>query len=123
MERLMFKMRCKKGMEEEYIRKHKILMQSYMTLSDPEPVAPEEERLCDATWRLHKRAGISNYSIFMKEGILYAYFESEDARLSLDGVTAGEIGRRWQAYMEGILEQEGGKPVFEIISAEVFHMD
>lgn len=123
MKRIMFRMKVKKGKEDEYIRKHKLLMESYdNTDVEPKPTQ-EEKKLCDATWQLHKKAGIKNYSIFMKDNDLYAYFESEDPMKSLGGATAGEVGRRWQKFMEGILVQEKGKPVFEIIDLEVFHMD
>ena len=123
MERIVFKMKCRKGQEKEYIRKHKLLMASYMNLEINPPPTAEESALCDATWQQHKRAGIKNYSIFMKDTDLYAYFESEDCGKSLDLATAGEVGEKWQQFMSGILEQENGKPVFEIITEEVFHMD
>jgi L-rhamnose mutarotase len=116
-------MKCKAGKEREYARKHQLLMYSFSN-ADIDPPPTEEERvLCDATWKQHKQAGIKNYSIFMKGTDLYAYFESEDCARSLDLATAGEIGRKWQDFMSGILEQENNKPVFDIIDSEVFHMD
>jgi len=123
MERIIFKMKCKKGQEKEYIRKHKLLMKSYTDIELNPPPTVEEAALCDATWQQHKKAGIRNYSIFMKDNDLYAYFESDNCSKSLDLATAGEIGAKWQDFMGGILEQENGKPVFEIITEQVFHMD
>jgi len=123
MGRVMFLMECKPGMEDEYKRRHKLLMDSCPD-SNTEPEGSEEEiQLCKKVWKLHKNAGIKNYSIFMKEDTLYAYMEADDYNKALDKVTSNKIGRKWQEFMNGILKQKDGKPVFNMIEEEIFHME
>lgn len=119
MQRVFFKMRCVPGKEAEYARRHGLLMR----WQDAEGISEDERLLLKDTWELHKAAGIRNYSIFMMSGGLFAYFEAEDYKKSLDIITQSSAGQVWQKYMEGFLEQEDGVPVMQICSSPVFYME
>lgn len=121
--RVMFLIKCKPGEQEEYIRRHALLMDCRPDSTNKPKATKEEIEMCTKVWDLHKCAGIKNYSIFMKDNTLYAYMESNDYKKALDQVTRSEIGQKWQQFMNGIVEQENGVPVFDIIECEVFHMD
>jgi L-rhamnose mutarotase len=103
-ERVAFTMRVKAGQEAEYRRRHL-------------EVWPE---------MLHalKRAGCSNYSIYIKGRDLFAYMEVADFdRLKRD-LAANPDAQRWEAQMAPIMDQairpETG---FHELLPEVFHLD
>jgi L-rhamnose mutarotase len=54
---------------------------------------------------------------------LFAYFEAEDYRKSLEQVTASPDGQAWQKYMDGFLQQENGVPVMQMCEQSVFYME
>lgn len=112
-------MRCVPGQEAEYARRHSLLM----NWRNAQGISEEERRLFKDTWELHKAAGIRNYSIFMIGGELFAYFEAEDYKKSLDTITRSPAGQAWQKYMEGFLEQEDGVPVMHKSDSPVFYME
>jgi L-rhamnose mutarotase len=119
MQRVFFKMRCLPGKQEEYVRRHHLLMH----FKDAEGISEEERQLLKSTWELHKAAGIQNYSIFLIGCDLFAYFEAEDYRKSLEQVTASPDGQAWQKYMDGFLQQENGVPVMQMCEQSVFYME
>lgn len=119
MQRVFMKMQVKPGGEKEYVRRHVLLMNREADGN----ATPEELELCRETWRVHKEAGIRNYSIFMIGTALYAYFEAEDYQKTLDIITRSKAGQRWQSYMDGFLVQEDGVPVMEVCAEPVFFME
>lgn len=121
MQRVFMTMNVKPGGEKEYIRRHDLLM--HHDRVPDETVTQEELDLCRETWKVHKDAGIRNYSIFMAGTKLYAYFEAEDYQKALEIVTKSEAGQRWQQYMDGFLVQENGVPVMEVIDQPIFSME
>lgn len=121
MQRIFMKMRCMPGMEKEYVRRHKLLM--YCEKINGGGVSQEEKQLFKETMKLHREAGIKNYSIFLIGSDLYAYFEAEDYKETLEIITKSETGQKWQKYMEGFLEQENGVPVMELCEKPVFFLE
>ena len=120
MQRVLFKMRCMNGKRDEYIRRHTLLMNWKNT---KEGIGEAERKLLKDTSELHRAAGIRNYSIFIAGNELFAYFEAEDYKASLDRVTKSPAGQAWQKYMEGLLEQEDGAPVMQILDSPVFILE
>lgn len=72
------------------------------------------------------RTGWHNYSLFMRaDGTLFGYFETPGSFAdALEGMTAEEVNRRWQAEMAPFFEGTGG-PADETMEEliEVFHLD
>ena len=106
MKRVGFLLKVKKGMLEEYKKRH-------------EAVWPE---MLDAL----RRTGWHNYSLFMREdGLLFGYFEAEESfQASLDGMDKEEVNARWQDTMAPFFEGTGDhadKMMVEL--EEVFHLD
>jgi len=104
MTRNAFTMKLKKGYEEEYKRRH-------------DEIWPElAEEL--------KKAGISDYSIFLDEaaGTLFAVQKLADDN-SVDALPGKEVMRRWWDFMADIMEvNPDNSPVCTPLR-EVFHMD
>ncbi|MEG0785446.1 MAG: hypothetical protein RR389_08490 [Christensenella sp.] len=92
MQRVFMMMKVKAGKESEYVRRHNLLMR-HDGAGNAEASAQELE-LCRQTWKTHKDAGIKNYSIFLIGSKLYAYFEAEDYRKTLDIITKSEVGQK-----------------------------
>lgn len=122
MQRVLMKMRILPGGAAEYLRRHALLMACGAGGAD-EAASEEERALCRETWQVHHDAGIRNYSIFLDGTALYAYFEAEDYQKTLAHITKSEAGQKWQAYMNGLLEQREGIPVMEIFDSPVFVME
>jgi L-rhamnose mutarotase len=73
-----------------------------------------------------RASGIRNYSLFLRDdGMLFSYFEAEDAAASIAQVAATEVSRRWQAMMQPLFETLPGRtPQQSFIDLdEVFHLD
>lgn len=100
MRRSVFKMRVKPEAVDRYRREH-------------EAVWPEVLHAC-------KRAGISNYSIFMAGTELVAYFESDDPKGALEALAKDPVMHRWWAHMEDVMAQA---PEDANDYDEVFHLD
>ncbi len=97
-------MRVKPGQEAEYRRRH-------------EAVWPEMLKAL-------KRAGCSNYSIYMTGRELFAYMEVEDFERFKRQMSANSDAQRWEERMAPIMErailpQTG----FHEVLPEVFHLD
>ncbi|MDA8206854.1 MAG: L-rhamnose mutarotase [Thermaerobacter sp.] len=75
-------------------------------------VWPEVEEAC-------RRVGMRNYSIFMAETHLIAYFESDDCEKSLAELAQQEALQRWWRYMDPVMAPE---PPLSKAFEEVFHM-
>ena len=79
MQRIAFVMRVKEGQEAEYRRRH--------------------EAVWPAMLRALKKAGSSNYSIYMKGRDLFAYMEVEDFDGFQRMMSADSDAQRWEAQM------------------------
>jgi L-rhamnose mutarotase len=106
MKRVGFLLKVKKGMLEEYKKRH-------------EAVWPE---MLDAL----RRTGWHNYSLFIREdGLLFGYFEAEESfQASLDDMDKEAINAKWQDTMAPFFEGTGDhadKMMVEL--EEVFHLD
>ena len=83
MERRTFVFDLKTGMEQEYIRRHREIWPEMLTLL--------------------KHAGIRNYSIWLWNGRVIGYYESENL-LETDVYKAqSPVQAKWSAYMQDIL--------------------
>jgi L-rhamnose mutarotase len=104
LERYCFELRIKPGMEEEYDRRHK-------------EVWPE---LTSAL----KAAGIANYSLFRRGLRVIGYAECyPDAMSAWRSVEVSEVDRRWQEWMEDVIESrldDDGNP---LVFQELWHLD
>lgn len=103
MERVAFTMRVRQDQEAEYRRRH-------------QEVWPEMLRAL-------KRAGCSNYSIYMRGRDLFAYMEVDDFERFKRQMTADADAQRWEAGMAAIIEK-GIQPDtgFHEVLPEVFHL-
>lgn len=106
MKRVGFILKVKEELIEEYKRRH-------------EEVWPDMlEALCRTGWH--------NYTLFMRnDGMLFGYFETpESFQAALDGMSAQEVNKLWQAEMAQFFEGTGGhadEMMGELV--EVFHLD
>ena len=104
MQRVAFKMKLKPGFEAEYKRRH-------------DEIWPD---LAEA----HRRAGISDYSIFFDEETLILFAVQ---KVSDDNTTAGlpslPIIRKWWDYMADIMDTNPGNSPVCVPLREVFRMD
>ena len=99
-----FKMKLKKGCEEEYKKRHDNLW-------------PEMKRM------IHENGG-SDYSIFLDREtcVLYASIKISDPERWIKG-SENEINKKWSEYMADIMEvNEDNSPVSESLSL-MFHLD
>jgi L-rhamnose mutarotase len=98
-------------------------------------VRPEHEaeyvRQHAAVWpevleRIH-RSNIRNYSIFLKDGMLFAYFEyvGSDFQADMRAMAADAATQRWWALMEPMQEKwpTAGLEEWWTTMPEVFHQD
>ncbi|MBI1343092.1 MAG: L-rhamnose mutarotase [Terrimonas sp.] len=103
MERVAFKLKIFKGMEEEYKKRH------------------------DAIWpslaALLKEHGIFDYSIFLEEtsGSLFAIFKIED-RTRLEALPRHPLMREWWYFMKDIMETNADHSPVSIPLKEVFYL-
>jgi len=102
MRRVATLMVLKEGMESEYRRRHAQVW--------PEVVAGIE------------RAGIRNYSIFMRGLELFSYFEVEDLERSMSILAGDPVNQQWQEYMAPLFELPPGiRDGSTVYLDEVFH--
>ena len=103
MKRIAFKMKLKPGFKDEYIKRHNEVW--------PEIVA------------LIKRAGISDYSIFLDEetNILFGV-QKVDGDLSSQELGAAEIQQKWWDYMSDIMETNADNSPVTVMLEEVFYL-
>ena len=91
----------------------------------------EYQRLHAAVWpsvlKLIHEANIRNYSIFLRDGILFAYFEyvGEDFVADMRAMAADEATQRWWAIMEPLQEKwpTASAEDWWTNMTEVFHAD
>jgi len=104
MKRVAFTMRLRPGCQEEYKRRH-------------EQIWPELKDLL-------KKAGISDYSIFLDErtNTLFAVQRQAGQACSQD-LGAHPVVKRWWAYMAELMETNPDKSPVATPLIEVFHMD
>lgn len=76
--------------------------------------------------RIH-RSNIRNYSIFLKDGMLFAYFEyvGSDFQADMRAMAADAATQRWWALMEPMQEKWPTASALEwwTTMPEVFHQD
>jgi L-rhamnose mutarotase len=103
MERVAFKMHLKKGMREEYKKRHNAIW-------------PELKQLL-------KDAGISEYSIFLDEetDTLFAFQKVTGGSDSQD-LVQNEIVQKWWDYMADIMETNTDNSPVSTELEEVFYM-
>lgn len=104
MKRNAFKMQLKPGFEREYKKRH-------------DEIWPDLEQQL-------KRAGISNYSIFLDQETLtlYAVQELSDNNTA-DELPNTEIVKKWWEYMADIMETNPDNSPIARTLLEVFHFD
>ena len=104
MNRLAFKMKLKKGFEEEYKKRH-------------DEIWPE---LADEL----SKAGVSDYSIFLDEetNILFAVQKLSENNTSAH-LPQTVIVKKWWEYMSDIMEVNPDNSPVAIELKEVFHQD
>lgn len=103
MKRVAFKMHLKKGMKEEYKKRH-------------DAIWPELKQLL-------KYAGISEYSIFLDEetDTLFAFQKVTEGSGSQD-LGQNEIVQKWWDYMADIMETNSDNSPVTTELEEVFYM-
>jgi L-rhamnose mutarotase len=104
MKRHAFKMKLKRGFEQEYKKRH-------------DEIWPELAKLLS-------KAGIRDYSIFLDEQTLTLFAVQKLA----DDNKAGDlrkhpIMRKWWDYMADIMDVEADNSPVEVELKEVFHLD
>ena len=103
MHRIAFKMQLFKGFEAEYRKRHNDLW-------------PELQALL-------KRAGISEYSIFLDEttNSLFGFMKADDPK-ALDDLPTQPVMQRWWTYMKDIMETNADHSPVSIPLKEVFYL-
>ena len=103
MNRVAFKMQLHKGFEEEYRKRHDKLW-------------PELEELL-------KKAGISEYSIFLDPttNSLFGVLKADDPK-NLDNLPQQEVMQRWWKYMADIMDANPDNSPVSIPLKEVFYL-
>jgi L-rhamnose mutarotase len=102
--KIAFKMRLKPGCEEEYQRRH-------------DRIWPE---LADTL----KRAGVSDYSIFLDSETLTLFaVQKLSADNTADQLPHAEIVRRWWNYMADLMEVAADNAPVCVPLRQVFHLD
>ena len=103
MERVAFKMKLFKGMEEEYKKRH-------------DEIWPELSALL-------KEKGIHEYSIFLDEstGYLFGFLKIPNAS-KLDELPQQPIMKKWWAYMKDIMESNPDNSPVSVSLPEVFFL-
>lgn len=104
MKRVAFKMKLKKGFEEEYKKRH-------------DNIWPELSILL-------KNAGVSDYSIFLDEETLtlFAVQKLKEKNSAAD-LPASPVLRKWWNYMADIMETNADNSPLTTDLKEVFHID
>ena len=103
MHRIAFKMQLYKGFEAEYKKRHSELW-------------PELQALL-------KKAGISEYSIFLDEttNSLFGFMKASDPK-ALDDLPAQPVMQRWWSYMKDIMETNADHSPVSVRLKEVFYL-
>ncbi|MCQ6560693.1 L-rhamnose mutarotase [Paenibacillus mendelii] len=102
MARHFFKMACKPGCEQEYVKRHEAVF--------PDLLASL------------KRVGVSHYSIFMKGTELYAYMVVDDYDKAMAELGNDPANQRWQVSMYDLMETDENGVIVEVIDNEVFYL-
>lgn len=104
MQRIAFLMKLKAGQEKEYLRRHDEIW--------PEMV----ESL--------KKAGISNYNIFLNGLELIATLEVEDFNYMTEFLGNDPTAARWEESMKGLIERDVDPEInFPALLPQMFHLD
>lgn len=104
MQRIAFLMRLKAGHEAEYLRRH-------------DEIWPEMVETL-------KRAGISNYNIWLNGLQLVATLEIEDFKFMTEYLGADPTAARWEASMQELIERDVDPETnFPALLPQMFHLD
>jgi L-rhamnose mutarotase len=104
MKRNAFKMKLKKGFEEEYKKRH-------------DEIWPELAQELS-------KAGVSDYSIYLDQETLTLFaFQKLSEKNSADALPETAIVKKWWAYMADIMETNPDNSPVVIPLQEVFHLD
>ncbi|MDQ6904583.1 MAG: L-rhamnose mutarotase [Bacteroidota bacterium] len=103
MERIAFKMKLFKGVEEEYKKRH-------------DEIWPELKELLTSS-------GIRDYSIFLDESThsLFGILKVENAAV-LDSLPANAVMKKWWAYMKDLMECNDDNSPVSVPLKEIFHL-
>ena len=103
MERIAFKMKLFKGMEEEYKKRH-------------DEIWPELSELL-------KEKGVQEYSIFLDEatGSLFGSLKIPEPK-KLDELPSHPVMKKWWAYMKDIMESNPDNSPVSVSLKEVFYL-
>jgi len=99
--RYFFRLIINPGEKELYISRHKNIW--------PEMVAEL------------KRAGIRNYSLFLKGNEVHGYWECDDLAATINFLNNSKINKKWQESMKGIITDRDD--TIPSGHSEVFHID
>ena len=94
--------RLKKGCGEEYKRMHREIWPEIL--------------------KLIKKAGVQNYSIFLKGRELFSYLEVDDWDKAISIMMDDPAGLRFQEAISPLMEADDPVAPWEVIE-EVFHLD
>jgi len=104
MKRVAFKMKLKKGFEEEYKKRHDEIW--------PDLVKELEE------------AGVSDYSIYLDNETLFLFaFQKVKDNNQADELPNKKIVKKWWNYMADIMDTNDDNSPVATELKEVFHMD
>lgn len=104
MKRVAFKMKLKKGFEEEYKKRHDEIW--------PDLVKELEE------------AGVSDYSIYLDNETLFLFaFQKVKDNNQADELPNKKIVKKWWNYMTDIMDTNDDNSPVATELKEVFHMD
>lgn len=104
MQRIAFVMKLKAGHEEEYLRRH-------------QEIWPE---MVDTL----KKAGISNYNIYLNGLQLFATLEVDDFNYMTASLANDPTAARWEETMQEIIERDVDPETnFPALLPQMFHLD
>ena len=85
------------------------------------------KKVWPAVLRMIKECNISNYSIFFKDNVLFAYFEytGNDFEMDMTKMAADDVTKKWWAVVKPLMDPlETIKPgEFWADMDEIFHLD
>ena len=70
------------------------------------------------------RAGIRNYTIFMRSREIFSYFEVDDLDRAMQMIRSDRANRKWQEYMAPLMDVASGVGDGSTVYLdEVFHVE
>lgn len=90
--------------------------------ADPQEYERRHEEIWPEMLVALRKAGISNYSIYLADRLLFSYMEADDPERTVQALANDPVVRRWQRYMAPMLEADPRNGFPELLP-EMFHMD